>query len=431
MNEITDSEDSEESHAAADAIDAALITALPAAGLSPGVTALLAGALPARMMAARGIAPLRPADLAVALFQLSFDADENIRKTAEAAPGALPENLVLSIVKEPLPAPVLHFFGSRLPEHRGAAIEALLFNQHTPDATFVALARRLEVTQLDIICQNEARLLRCPAIVKRLFENPATRMSSVNRAIELCARNNVVVEIPAYQEIVNAIREDADATTGTRDDLFNQTTASATREVTVDFDALLAEEDKALSKVLERSPTAQIEDLDGLLVTDIPILDDEVEADPVTAAKDPKAKEKKKKSTIIDFSRLRIFEKIRLATFGNQYCRTNLIRDPNRLVAMATIRSPKITDKEIIAIASSKAVHSEVIRYLANSRTYLKMAAIRRGLVLNPKCPLQQAIRLLPSLTHSDIKKISTSKSVPTALATSARRIVQAKEKNS
>ena len=49
---------------------------------------------------------------------------------------------------------------------------------------------------------------------------------------------------------------------------------------------------------------------------------------------------KKRKSPIIDFTKLKLFEKIRLATLGNAYCRQTLLRDSNKLVAMAVIRSP-------------------------------------------------------------------------------------------
>ena len=93
------------------------------------------------------------------------------------------------------------------------ALEKILYNQVTHDATFVRLAGRVAERETEIIVQNESRLLRCPSIVLALFMNKQARMSSVNRAIELCARNNVRVEgIPAFDEIAKSIQEDPTAT---------------------------------------------------------------------------------------------------------------------------------------------------------------------------------------------------------------------------
>ena len=55
---------------------------------------------------------------------------------------------------------------------------------------------------------------------------------------------------------------------------------------------------------------------------------------------------------------------------------------------MSVIRSPSITDGEIIAAASNRALCDDVIRYIANSREHIKDYAVKQALVNNPKCPL-------------------------------------------
>jgi hypothetical protein len=115
---------------------------------------------------------------------------------------------------------------------------------------------------------------------------------------------------------------------------------------------------------------------------------------------------------------------VRLATLGNEYCRNNLIRDPNRIVALAVIRSPKITDGEIVRAASNRTVSEDVIRYIANQREFTKVYAVKLGLVMNPKCPLAFSLKLLPLLHGDDLKDLSRSKNVPSALSTAARRLV-------
>ena len=188
---------------------------LPAASLSPAVASLVGGATPAKLLAVRGMAAVRPVELLVAIYQLSFDAEPAVRAAAEAAPASFPDNVIGPPLGEALPAPLLHLFATRLPNGRAAALERILYNPATADQTFVMLASRLGESLLEVIFQNEVRLLRCPAIVEALFFNKQARMSSVNRAVELCARNGVRVEgIPAFDEIVNAIRQDPEAMDG-------------------------------------------------------------------------------------------------------------------------------------------------------------------------------------------------------------------------
>jgi hypothetical protein len=140
---------------------------LAAAELSPAVARLVGGATPAKLMAVRGMAPVRPAELLVAIYQLSFDAEPAVRTAAEAAPASFPDNVINPPLGEALPAPLLHFFAARLPDQRTAALERILYNPATADETFVMLAGRLDESLLEIVSQNEVRLLRCPAIVER------------------------------------------------------------------------------------------------------------------------------------------------------------------------------------------------------------------------------------------------------------------------
>jgi hypothetical protein len=350
--------------------------------LPPAVQKLVASPAPAKMMAAKGIAPLRPAELLLAMYQLSFDADAGVKAAAEAGAASLPDKVLLTPLGEALPPFVLHFFAERVAVSRVPAIEKILFNPATADETFVRLAGRLGERELEVIVSNEARLLRCPAIVLALFNNKNARMSSVNRAIELCARNHVRVDgIPAFDEIAKSISEDPSATDPVADQSFQGVMEAAA----------------------DAEPVAE-------------------EGEPAAAVPD---KDKNRKSPVIDFGKLKLHEKIRLATLGNAYCRQNLIRDANRLVSMAAIRSPLITDTEVVRAAGNRQLSEDVIRYIANQREFTKQYPVRLSLVNNPKCPLGFALRFLPTLHNDDIKTLARSKNIPSALAIAARKLSQ------
>ncbi len=363
---------------------------LPADSLPPSVARLMGAPAPAKLMVAKGMAPLRPAELMVAIYQLAFDADPGVRAAAEAAPATLPDSILGPPLAEAWPAQVLHFFATHLPDQRVLPLEKILFNSATADETFLTLAGRLGESLLEIVFQNEVRLLRCPRIVEVLFFNKRARMSSVNRAVELCARNGIRLEaIPAFDEIAKAISQDPEATDG--------------HAVDGRFQAALEAAEGAPG--FEGTPGAVPADGEG-----------------------EHAKKRPLGLSFIKFDQLKIFEKIRLATVGNATCRKALVRDSNRLVAMAVIRSPQITDMEIQQYAASTNVCDEVIRYIANNRECSKNYHVKMALVGNPKCPVGLSLRFLSYLHKDDLRNVSRSKNIPGAVAASAKKLLQLRE---
>jgi hypothetical protein len=365
-----------------------VLAPLSANVLPPAVQKLMDSPSAAKLMAAKGIAPLRPAELLMAMYQMSFDADAAVKAAAEAGVNALPDKVLVAPLGEAIPPMVLHFFAERIAITRVEAVAKILYNQFTADETFVRLAGRVAESETEVIVQNEARLLRCPAIVTALFLNKQARMSSVNRAIELCARNNVRVDgIPAFDEIVKSIQDDPTAT----------------------------------------DPAIADPGFESLLQKVAAVADEEAADAEVTGAE---KKETTRKSPIIDFTKLKLHEKIRLATLGNAYCRSNLIRDSNKMVSMAVIRSPLMTDTEVVRAASNRQISEDVIRYIANQRDFTKMYQVRLNLAQNPKCPLGFSLRFLTSLHAEDLKALAKSKNVPSALAVAAKKLVQTRNPN-
>ena len=125
---------------------------------------------------------------------------------------------------------------------------------------------------------------------------------------------------------------------------------------------------------------------------------------------------------------LSIAQKIRRATVGSAEERLILVRDSNRLVAEAAITSPRIQENEVIRIAGNRGVATDVLRRIGDSREWMKSYPIKVVLAQNPRTPLPMALRLLPMLRGSDLKRIAISRSVPTAVAQAAKREVQKKQ---
>ena len=160
-----------------------------------------------RLMAARGLAPLPPADLATALYQLSFAEDEAVKSAAFKTAAELPERILGGALEQPLDARVLDFFARRVFSKRRCSRSCCSTRRPPtrPSATWPTLVGE---SGLEMIAKNEERLLRHPPIIAALYMNPKTRMSTAQRALELAVRNNVRVEgIPAFDEAARAIQQ--------------------------------------------------------------------------------------------------------------------------------------------------------------------------------------------------------------------------------
>ena len=112
---------------------------------------------------------------------------------------------------------------------------------------------------------------------------------------------------------------------------------------------------------------------------------------------------------------------------GSREERAILIRDPNKVVAVAVLSSPKLSEAEVEAIAKMTNVSDEVLRLIGNSRAWLKNYRIVSALTRNPKTPQALAMNLLSRLQERDVKLLIADRNVPDALRMAARRRVAPK----
>jgi hypothetical protein len=123
-----------------------------------------------------------------------------------------------------------------------------------------------------------------------------------------------------------------------------------------------------------------------------------------------------------------VSEKLDLAHKGNKEARTFLIRDSNRIIQMAVIQSPKITEGEVLAIAGNRQIDDEVLKHIAISREWLKNYQIRAALANNPKTPLPDALKQINYLRQRELELLAKSRAVPRAINIAAeQRLKQVK----
>lgn len=358
-------------------------TPLNLAQLSPGAQKAL-GAGPSRMMAARGLLPLPPAEQLSVLYQLSIDADAAISQSARATAAGLPEKLLAGTLGDSKLDPrVLDLF-AQLVASKPAALDALVSNPSTSDPTMATIAGRVGAREVDLIANNEQRLLRHPEIISAMYMNKQARMSTVDRIVELAVRNDVRVPgLAAWDEIAEALRGAPIVASPEVDEAFEAAAALTNRD-------------------------------DTILTTG------DVDAD----AADGEEPDELKRAVKAPIEKLTIPAKIRLATLGTAFERNELIRDPIRMVSMSAIKSPAVTEFEAKGYAANRNLPKEIIAYIAGKREWTKTYGVKVALCRNPKTPLPDATRMMQAFREKDLVNLTKSKGVSSALVAIARRML-------
>ena len=122
-------------------------------------------------------------------------------------------------------------------------------------------------------------------------------------------------------------------------------------------------------------------------------------------------------------------EKIRTAMLGSASERAILVRDTNKMVAKAAVKSPQIQENEVVRIASMRNVSDEVLGELARSPKWKQSYQIKLNLVQNPRTPSHIAQKLIPYLLEHDVKALAKSKNVTGQVIMAAKQHLQRKQK--
>jgi hypothetical protein len=132
-------------------------------------------------------------------------------------------------------------------------------------------------------------------------------------------------------------------------------------------------------------------------------------------------------SALQKIAKLDITGRIQLAMKGTKEERSLLIRDGTKIVALAVLESPKISDSEVEKFASQKNVLEAVLRQITIKRRFMKNYAVVRNLVFNPRTPLDVALGLMKNLLVNDLKNLSGNKEVPETVRKLALRMFKQK----
>jgi hypothetical protein len=133
-------------------------------------------------------------------------------------------------------------------------------------------------------------------------------------------------------------------------------------------------------------------------------------------------------SALQKISKLDVKGRIQLAMKGSKEERTILVRDGTKVVALAVLESPKVTDGEVEMFASQKNVLETLLRGISMKRRFMKRYTIVRNLVANPRTPLDVSLTLIKNLQANDLKNLAANKDVSDTVRKLAEKMFKQKK---
>ena len=369
---------------------------------------------PAKLMVAQGKLPLAPEDLLFAQVLLTADADAEIAEAARASLATLDFNTLQPVVQNPeTPEEVLHYLllHPGLPERFG---EQLLLHPALLDESVLEFVRQTTSGYLlEAVTINQQRLIRLPALLDAILENPASTFEAKRKAREVkteffekelgaervareqkarAAKFAAVLDLPpmpdeAFEAEFQSVLAGFEAEVG---QTFSDE-APSEADADADFEAMLA----------------AVKSEEGI--------DLRQSSDPAT---------KERLSIYQALARMSVKERIFAALKGGRDVRAILIRDSNRMVSTAVVKNPRISEAEIEAIANIKGINEDVLRIIAMNRAWVSNYTIMHNLVRNARCPLNFSMQFINRLQSRDLVNLTKSKSIPDALRQAANRLV-------
>lgn len=392
---------------------------------NPVVQAIVSGSAPqpARLAAASGLLPLPQADLLEVLVALRESDDAEI---AEAAASTLAsqenEDLLTAAKAADTSLAVLGFLGTMTSSRD--VHEAVIQNSNTRDATIAKIAGIVaDGSLLELIAINQQRLVRTPAIIDAILENPARSVEAERRARE--TKREFFEKERGARQIADELR--AQGKSAAAEFFETAELSTATGELSLEDAWLIAQHIEVSDADLDDSwlPMERYEELAP-----------ESAAEHAAAVQRVIESERLESGSEVQPERIALIrqlmnmnarDRVKLARKGDREARSILIRDSNRIVAAAVINNPRITDHEVENIASMRTVSHEVLRLIALNRAWARSYTIIHHLCRNPRTPIPTAIGILPRIRTKDLQHISLNRNVSEAVRRQALRLAQAR----
>jgi hypothetical protein len=105
-----------------------------------------------------------------------------------------------------------------------------------------------------------------------------------------------------------------------------------------------------------------------------------------------------------------------------------LLADPDPMVVANLLDNPKVTEKEVVKVASRRPNSPEILRLIAGHRVWSKRQGVRRAVAMNPYAPPRTSVALLELMLIQDIIRVAEDKSLHPQVRAHARELIDEKK---
>ncbi len=241
----------------------------------------------------------------------------------------------------------------------------LIQNQYLPIEFLLSIAGQSQADALEILLENQVRLIAYPEILEKIEQNPACNpfvRGKINELREFYFKSAAIDAIPE-KEVLNDLEKLSSGEAG-------------------------AENGDSQEQIQQKTLTA-----------------------------------------LQRINHMSISQRIRLALTGDKTERLILIKDPSRMVQLAVIDSPKMADDEVLIHARNFSISGEIIAKIAANREWSKNYTIVLALVQNPKTPISRAVSFIKLLHTRDLKLLIQDRNINPVIRNLAINLQKEKER--
>jgi hypothetical protein len=391
-------------------------------GIPEGMRKNLGPEAPKKVKAAiaAGLVPVPPEVQLGICYVLATDPDSQVAASAQKTLADMPAKTIIGCIGPATHPKVLEFLADRKTD---PLLYARLATMKTiNDRTALILARRADENLSEMLANNQERLLMTPQVFVELYGNPACPDLLIERMRGFLQLQGELPPVPLQRPVKaekvrppDPRRPSLHANAEEDDDLHAALEEELEREILAAQARLESAGNNELQSFLrEAAPPGSFEfdfrdemsefSWDVLMESDTPL-------------------DEQARLTVEQYiSSLSIGKKIKLAYKGNADARKILVRDRNKLVATAVIKSGRCTESEVVMYAANRNLDREVIRLIASSSELTRKYPVRLALTNNNKCPPAIALNFMKQLVKRDLLTLTRNRNV-SALVTKQAKI--------
>ncbi|HTR01893.1 MAG TPA: hypothetical protein VMN82_01760 [Thermoanaerobaculia bacterium] len=334
-----------------------------------------------RAFAARGLLPLEPDDRLRALLAVAEDPDPDIGVVAQETFRQIPPDDVARFLDDAGPTGnELDVVSLHSEDH--AVLERVVRSREAREQTLLRLAGIVTGAPQEALIVNQVRLLRQPALIDALLENPGLTADGRRRLLELREEFFEKEERRREQERLRLEEEERRARQEAAGIVFDEAEEGGAADAETGAEAT---EGEAADDAYSAANLAQV---------------------------------------YKRIAHMTVKEKLDLAQKGSKEERRILIADANKIVSMAVIHNESLTPAEVESFCAMRHLAVEIFHEISGTREWIKRPKIQLALVTNPSVPLPITLPLIKFMGMRDLRNLSRDRNLPEGVRVTARKIL-------